>query len=132
MTKADIEKDMTEDQNKLANMLKAKQIEIADKTLAGDTLQDTVNAIYAKTGVFPSGDGLAGIARTKGLDIEKVIKTSDVNTFIKNNEGADAVDFMEAEVLKANKAGTTINEGAYVVKDRIIYVDAEGNIKEYL
>ena len=129
MTKADIQKDLEDPQVK---ELRRLQIEGAEKTLAGATLQEVIADSYIKTGSYPSGSNLAGLARVKGLDIEKVIKTADVDTFIKNNEGADAVDFMEAEVLKAQKEGKKINSGAYVVKDRIIYVDEKGNIKPYL
>jgi hypothetical protein len=112
--------------------LTEKQIALADKQLAGDSLQDTVNAIYAKTGAFPSGSGLAGVARTKGIDVKMVIKSEDINNFIEQNPGKDAVDFMESQVLEATKAGTPVQPGAYVVKDRIIVIDSEGNVSPYL
>ena len=117
---------------KLAAELTGKRIALADKQLAGDTLQDTVNAIYAKTGAFPSGSGLAGVARTKGIDVKMVIKSEDINNFIEQNPGKDAVDFMESQVLEATKAGTPVEPGAYVVKDRIIVIDSEGNVSPYL
>ena len=49
--KGEIEKDLkaSDPAAKLAAELTGKRIALADKQLAGDTLQDTVNAIYAKT-----------------------------------------------------------------------------------
>ena len=132
--KGEIEKDIkaADPAAKLAAELTGKRIALADKQLAGDTLQDTVNAIYAKTGAFPSGSGLAGVARTKGIDVKMVIKSEDINNFIEQNPGKDAVDFMESQVLEATKAGTPVEPGAYVVKDRIIVIDSEGNVSPYL
>ena len=132
--KGEIEKDLkaSDPAAKLAAELTGKRIKLADKQLAGDTLQDTVNAIYAKTGAFPSGSGLAGVARTKGIDVKMVIKSEDINNFIEQNPGKDAVDFMESEVVEATKAGTLVEPGAYVVKDRIIVIDSEGNVSPYL
>ena len=132
--KGEIEKDIkaSDPAAKLAAELTGKKIKLADKQLAGDTLQDTVNAIYAKTGAFPSGSGLAGVARTKGIDVKMVIKSEDINNFIEQNPGKDAVDFMESEVVEATKKGTPVEPGAYVVKDRIIVIDSEGNVSPYL
>jgi len=132
--KGEIEKDLkaSDPAAKLAAELTGKRIKLADKQLAGDTLQDTVNAIYAKTGAFPSGSGLAGVARTKGIDVKMVIKSEDINNFIEQNPGKDAVDFMESEVVEATKKGTLVEPGAYVVKDRIIVIDSEGNVSPYL
>ncbi len=132
--KGEIEKDLkaSDPAAKLAAELTGKKIKLADKQLAGDTLQDTVNAIYAKTGAFPSGSGLAGVARTKGIDVKMVIKSEDINNFIEQNPGKDAVDFMESEVVEATKKGTPVEPGAYVVKDRIIVIDSEGNVSPYL
>jgi len=132
--KGEIEKDLkaSDPAAKLAAELTGKRIALADKQLAGDTLQDTVNAIYAKTGAFPSGSGLAGVARTKGIDVKMVIKSEDINNFIEQNPGKDAVDFMQSQVLEATKAGTPVEPGAYVVKDRIIVIDSEGNVSPYL
>ena len=132
--KGEIEKDIkaSDPAAKLAAELTDKRIKLAEKQLAGDSLQDTVNAIYAKTGAFPSGSGLAGVARTKGIDVKMVIKSEDINNFIKQNPGKDALDFMEIQVGEAQKSGTPIEPGAYVVKDRIIVIDSEGNISPYL
>ena len=132
--KGEIEKDLkaSDPAAKLAAELTGKRIALADKQLAGDTLQDTVNAIYAKTGAFPSGSGLASVARTKGIDVKMVIKSEDINNYLEANPGKDAVDFMESQVLEATTAGTPVEPGAYVVKDRIVVIDSEGNVSPYL
>ena len=132
--KGEIEKDIkaSDPAAKLAAELTGKKIKLADKQLKGETLEDTVNNIYARTGAFPSGSGLAGVARTKGIDVKMVIKSEDINNFIEQNPGKDAVDFMESQVVEATKAGTPVEPGAYVVKDRIIVIDSEGNVSPYL
>ena len=132
--KGEIEKDIkaSDPQNQKRAALLEKQIALADKQLAGDTLQDTVNAIYTKTGAFPSGSGLASVARTKGIDVKMVIKSEDINNYLEANPGKDAVDFMESQVLEATTAGTPVEPGAYVVKDRIVVIDSEGNVSPYL
>ena len=132
--KGEIEKDLkaSDPAAKLAAELTGKRIALADKQLAGDTLQDTVNAIYAKTGAFPSGSGLASVARTKGIDVKMVIKSEDINNYLEANPGKDAVDFMESIVQANIEKGTPVEPGAYVVKDRIIVIDSEGNVSPYL
>jgi len=130
--KGEIEKDLNSEKEALANELTKKRIQVADKQIAGDTLQDTANAIYAKTGAFPSGNGLAGLARTKGIDVKMVIKSDDINNYLEDNPTKDAVDFMELQVIEAKKSGTPVEPGAYVVKDRIIVIDSQGTVAPYL
>jgi len=132
--KGEIEKDIkaSDPAAKLAAELTDKKIKLAEKQLAGDSLQDTVNAIYAKTGAFPSGSNLAGVARTKGIDVKDVAKSEDINNFLKSNPGKDEVDFIESQVQITIEKGKPITPGAYVVKDRIIVIDSEGNVSPYL
>jgi len=132
--KGEIEKDIkaSDPQNQKRAALLEKQIALADKQLAGDTLQDTVNAIYTKTGAFPSGSGLASVARTKGIDVKEVAKSEDINNYLEANPGKDAVDFMVSIVQANIEKGTPVEPGAYVVKDRIIVIDSEGNVSPYL
>jgi hypothetical protein len=132
--KGEIEKDLkaSDPAAKLAAELTGKRIDVLNKQLAGDTLQDTVNAIYAKTGAFPSGSGLASVARTKGIDVKEVAKSEDINNYLEANPGKDAVDFMVSIVQANIEKGTPVEPGAYVVKDRIIVIDSEGNVSPYL
>jgi len=132
--KGEIEKDIkaSDPAAKLAAELTDKRIKLAEKQLAGDSLEDTVNAIFAKTGAFPSGSGLASVARTKGIDVKDVAKTEDINNFLKANPGKNEIDFMESIVQTNIEQGKSIEPGAYVVKDRIIVIDSEGNVSPYL
>jgi hypothetical protein len=132
--KGEIEKDVkaSDPAAKLAAELTDKRIKLAEKQLAGDSLEDTVNAIFAKTGAFPSGSGLASVARTKGIDVKDVAKTEDINNFLKANPGKNEIDFMESIVQTNIEQGKSIEPGAYVVKDRIIVIDSEGNVSPYL
>ena len=119
MTKADIEKDLEDPQTK---ELRRLQIAGAKKTLAGETLQESINAAFQRTGNFPKGSTLAGIARTKGIEITKVIATTDIP------EGMSPIDYITSEVIQAKTDGTPIPEGHYVIKDRLVKIDGQGNI----
>ena len=132
--KGEIEKDIkaSDPQNQKRAALLEKQIALADKQLAGDSLQEIVTASYVKNGVYPSGSNLAGLARTRGIDVKDVAKLEDVNNFLKANPGKNAVDFIEAQVQITIEQGKPITPGAYVVKDRIIVIDSEGNVSPYL
>tara|TARA_R110000824_G_scaffold50676_5_gene141393 strand:+ start:274 stop:1596 length:1323 start_codon:yes stop_codon:yes gene_type:complete len=132
MTKADIEKDMNKDETALARVLTERRIDVLDKQLKGETLEDSINAAFQKTGNFPTGSTLAGIARTKGHEIEGVIDTKTINDFLKKNPQSDSMDFMEINVKTGIEKGKTVNPGTYVVKNRIIAVDSEGNLTQIL
>ena len=101
--------------------LRKKQIAIADKTIAGDTLEETIAAAYARHGAFPSGANLAQLARTKGIDITEVVETG-------GDDVGDAVEYLQARVIKNKEAGVDVPPGLYVVKDSILIVDSEGNV----
>ena len=131
-TKADIQKDLTKDETALANKAKRLQIKVHEKTLAGPSLTEAYNAYWEKHGSYPSGDSLANLARTKGVEVESVIDTKTVNSWLKNNKGKDEVDFMELEVKKAKEDKTPITPGVYVVTDRIIIVGVDGKVKSHL
>ena len=132
--KGEIEKDIkaSDPQNQKRAALLEKQIALADKQLAGESLSDTVNKVFERTGQFPSGKNLASVARTKGIDVKDVAKTEDIDNFLEANPGKNAVDFIEAQVKITIEKGKPITPGAYVVKDRIIVIDSEGNVSPYL
>ena len=119
MTKADIEKDLEDPQTK---ELRRLQIAGAKKTLAGETLQESINAAFQRTGNFPKGSTLAGIARTKGIEITKVIATTDIP------EGMSPIDYITSEVIQPKTDGTPIPEGQYLIKDRLVKIDGQGNV----
>ena len=127
-TKADIQKEMNKDENALANRVKELQILTGQKALEGPTLKEAANEYFTKQGRFPTGSSLANLARTKDIEIESVVDTKTVDTFLKNNKGKDVTDFIESSVQALKDAGTPIPEGFHVVKDRIFLIDINGNI----
>ena len=126
--KGEIEKDIKASDPKAAKQseLLEKQIAIANKTLAGDTLQETVNKVYEKTGSFPSGTSLAAVARTKGIDITSTADTTELTNYKNNNKGKNEIDFLEEIVAKGGAA-----DGNYVVGNRILVVQG-GKVIPYL
>ena len=127
MTKADIEKDMTAEENALNKLFKTKQIAALDKSLAGETFKEVIaKKITSASGTAPIGKELATILRiTEGIDA-KVIPSSELK------QGQDEVEFMTGEIAKANETGTPVPPGYYVISGRVLIVDETGNIKPYL
>jgi hypothetical protein len=120
-TKADIQKEMNKEENALANELKRTQIAAGKKTLSGGTLEEAVLAQTLKQGA-PTGATLATIARAKGVDA-KVLP-------IKIPKNTDTVDHTIKVITESwtNPEVPRVEPGYYVVKDRIIIVDEEGNV----
>ena len=121
-TKADIQKEMNKEETALANRAKRAQIAVAEKTLAGNTLEETAEALYTRHGSWPSGEKLANLARNKGIAITEVVDTA-------GEEVGDAVEYMEGRIKKFKEKGIEIPPGNYVVEDAIIIIDAEGNVR---
>ena len=125
--KGEIEKDIkaSDPSNKILNEYRMKQMEIADKTLKGDSFSDIITERYKK-GKVPRGNELAGILRAT----EKV----DVTTIDSTNipQGVDAQTFFESQVNEAKTAGTPVAPGYYVISDRVLIVDEQGNVTPYL
>ena len=126
--KGEIEKDIKASDPKAAKQseLLEKQIAIADKTLSGDTLQETVNKVYERTGAFPSGTSLAAVARTKGIEITSTADTTELTNYKNDNKGKNEIDFLEEIVAKGGAS-----DGNYVVGNRILVVQG-GKVIPYL
>ena len=125
--KGEIEKDIkaSDPQAQKKAQLLDKQIQIADKTLAGDTFTDIITERYSK-GKVPRGKELAGILRaTEGVEVTTVDST-------KIPQGVDAQTFFESQINEAKTAGTPVVPGYYVIDDRVLIVDAQGNVKPVL
>ena len=125
--KGEIEKDIKASDPKAQRQadLLEKQIKIADKTLAGDSFTDIITDRYKK-GKTPRGKDLANILRAT----EKVEVTTVDSSKIP--QGVDAQTFFESQVNEAKTAGTPIVPGYYVIDDRVLIVDAQGNVTPYL
>ena len=125
--KGEIEKDIkaSDPNEQLAAEYRKKQIALADKSLSGDTLKDTINAAYSRTGVFPTGSSLAGLARVSGIDITSTADSVEVNKWLNDNKGKNEIDYLEEAVSK----GTP--DGNYVVNSRVLIVK-DGKVIPYI
>jgi len=125
--KGEIEKDIkaSDPQAQKKAELVEKQIKIADKTLAGDTFTDIITDRLSK-GKIPRGNELAAILRaTEGVDVT-VVDSTEIP------QGVDAQTFFESQINEAKTAGTPVVPGYYVISDRVLVVDAQGNVKPVL
>ena len=127
--KGEIEKDIKADDPaaKLAAELTGKKIKLADKQLAGDTFEEIISAKMIKGEMF-KGNDLASLLRLKkGIDA-KVIPTTG------KPADKDNLDYVKDIITKYNENPETgtYPEGVYVISDRIISVDAQGNVKKVL
>jgi hypothetical protein len=126
MTKTDIEKEASAEEDALKKIGAKLNIKIAQKSLAGETLQESINAAYQKSGKFASGSDLAGLARTKGIEVTKVLPIKDIP------DGISAIDYITTITENAKKGGKPYPEGHYVIKDRLVEIDVNGNIIKHV
>ena len=117
--KADIAKQMEDPQ---VAELRKWQIENQKKALEGKGFSEVITDRITR-GDQPTGATLASILRaTEGVDA-KVIPSTMVP------EGKDALTVITEVIENSHKEGTPYPAGNYVIKDRIISVDGEGNIE---
>ena len=117
IAKGEITKEMNKDENALAKLLKQKQIEIADKSLAGKSMAEIISTRMEKGDMF-QGSELASLLRVKkGIDA-KVLPSGQME------QGQDPLDYITSVVATVNADETTPDypDGVYVIKDRIIQV----------
>jgi len=120
--KADIAEQMEDPQVK---ELRTKQLAIADKTLAGANFKEVITNKIIK-GEEPTGSTLASILRaTEGIDA-KVIDSA------KKPQGKDALDWVTEIVKKSHEEGTPHPAGTFVVSNRVLIIDEQGNVTPYL
>ena len=125
MTKADIAKDATAEEDALNKLYKTMQIQVAQKGLAGNTLAESIQESFARNQKIPSGGTLAGLARTHGIDA-KVLPISEIP------KDMSAIDYITIKIKESADKGTPLPEGNYVVKDRLIHVDETGTITDLI
>ena len=125
MTKADIEKDMSAEDDALNKLYKTMQIKVAQKGLRGNTLAESIQESFARNQKIPSGGTLAGLARTHGIDA-KVLPISEIP------KDMSAIDYITIKIKENADKGTPLPPGNYVVKDRLIHVDETGTITDLI
>ena len=126
VAKGEIDKVANKDKYALEKRKTDLQIKAAEKTLAGDSLGETANAVYEKTGKFPTGKNLANVARTKGIEVVGIEDTAAVDEWIGEN-GGDEIAYMEDVIAR----GADVAPGPHVLRSRIIIVDSEGNVSPF-
>jgi len=127
MTKTDIEKEASAEEDALKKIATELQIKGLQKSLAGDTFKEVIaKKITSASGTAPIGKELATILRiTEGIDA-KVIPSSELK------QGQDEIEFMTGEIAKAKETGTPVPPGHYVISGRVLIVDETGKITPYL
>mgnify|MGYP003651892040 FL=1 len=126
VAKGEIDKVANKDKYALEKRKTDLQIKAAEKTLAGASLGETANAVYEKTGKFPTGKNLANVARTKGIEVVGIEDTAAVDEWIGEN-GGDEIAYMEDVIAR----GADVAPGPHVLRSRIIIVDSEGNVSPF-
>ena len=120
--KADIAKQMEDPQVAEQRRL---NIEVSKKGLGGPDFKEVITNKIIK-GEAASGGTLAQILRaTEGIDA-KVIDTA------KKPQGKDALDWVTEIVKKSHEEGTPHPAGTFVVSNRVLIIDEQGNITPYL
>ena len=119
----ELKKDLSAETDALDKAYKQSAILLNQKKLAGESLSETINASYQRTGQFPSGATLAGVARTKGIDAQ-VLPTKDIP------KGTEPLDYIVSVVTEShtNPEKSPFPPGDYVIKDRLITVDETGKV----
>ena len=126
VVKSAIDKETNKDKYALEKRKTNLQIKAAEKTLAGASLGETANAVYEKTGKFPTGKNLANVARTKGIEVVGIEDTAAVDEWIGEN-GGDEIAYMQDVIAR----GADVKPGPHVLRSRIIIVDSEGNVSPF-
>ena len=126
-TKADIQKEMNKEETALANQAKRAQIAVAEKSLAGDSFRDIL-AKRALKGETPTGGDLAHMLRSSSEGIDAVVLPIKIPT------GQDALEVATETVKETwtNPELPKIDPGYYVVSNRVIIVDEQGNVTPYI
>jgi hypothetical protein len=125
MTKADIEKDMNADENQLNNDYKRMQIKLGEKSLAGTSFEEIISDRMIKSDMLKGNDLAALFRIKKGIDA-KVISTE------KMGADQDALIYVTNLMADKKKEGTPYPEGHYIISDRIVVVDGQGNPSKVL
>ena len=116
LTKAEIEKEM----NPLDSQLKQWQIEAYKKQAKGKTLSETIAEAAGKSTPL-TGESLAASARSLLKGDFKVLNE-------KVPKKADTLEFITDVVKKSHAAGKPFPPGQYVLKERVIRIDEQGNV----
>ena len=117
VAKGEIDNEMNKEDKLLKRRLTQKQLELANKSLAGKSMAEIISTRMEKGDMF-QGSELASLLRVKkGIDA-KVLPSGQME------QGQDPLDYITSVVATVNADETTPDypDGVYVIKDRIIQV----------
>jgi len=126
VAKGEIDNELNKVDKDLKRKLTRTQLALAEKGLAGDSFEEAIlKSITGTEGKMPTGNKLAGILKaTRGIDAV-VLDGS------KLTKPGSEIAFVENQVVEAEKVGTPVNPGAYVINSKIVIVDEQGNVSQY-
>jgi hypothetical protein len=119
----ELKKDLNKEENALAKLLTQKKIQVADKTLKGDTTAEVIQAIALRTGM-PQGDQLNQLVSLNNPELNlKTIPTKDMGN-------KDPITYIAEIVSSVNNDPKTPNypAGNYVIKDKVVQITEDGTI----
>lgn len=96
-----------------------KKMEAADGTLLSD-----IRSFVDKYQTLPSGTALAGLAKTRGMNIVKIADTQEVTDWVSKN-GGDEEDFIKAMIQDPENE---VAPGVHVVNNALVEVGADGSV----
>lgn len=120
--KGEIEKDINKEKNQLDAEYKRaaiKKMEAADGTLLSD-----IRSFVDKYQTLPSGTALAGLAKTRGMNIVKIADTQEVTDWISKN-GGDEEDFIKSMIQDPENE---VAPGVHVVNNALVEVGTNGSV----
>jgi hypothetical protein len=126
VVKGEIDNEMNKEIKALARRKDELAIKTYEKELKGPSIQEIRNNRLIKEGTLIEGAELANLIRgqTSGKISPKVLPVTGFKV------GQDPLEFATNIIMKQNNDETTPDypEGTYIIKDRVIYVDANGKI----
>jgi hypothetical protein len=126
VAKGEIDNEMNKEIKALARRKDELAIKTYEKQLKGPSIQEIRNDRLIKEGTLIEGAELANLIRgqTSGKISPKVLPVTGFKV------GQDPLEFATNIIMKQNNDETTPDypEGTYIIKDRVIYVDANGKI----
>ena len=130
--KGEITKDINKGKDALAAELTKKRIQVADKQLAGPTLNET-RAAYQKSGEPLTGQNLYAEATRAGEDIKGILDTKTAGKFLTNNPTLTEADFVkQVQENRVKEGQTLLPEGNYVVNGRIVHISSGGLVDKFI
>jgi len=126
VVKGEIDNELNKEAKALAKRKDELQIKAYEKQIKGKTIQEIRNEKLIRDGELIEGNELASLIRgkTDGKVSPKVLPVTGFKV------GQDPIEFATSIIMKQNNDETTPDypEGTYIIKDRVIYVDGNGNI----